>query len=73
MNRGMTPVTKTFKIAEEFNDSNKIYLYLYNENELQIGEDGFVKENAVYELSLKDAVELEIPQNTMAILSSKEL
>ena len=73
INRGMTPVTKTFKITEEFTDSNKIYLYLYNENELQIGEDGFVKENAVYELSLKEAVELKIPQNTMAILSSKEL
>ncbi len=73
INRGMTPATKTFKITEEFTDSNKIYLYLYNENELQIGEDGFVKENAVYELSLKEAVELKIPQNTMAILSSKEL
>ena len=73
INRGMEPVTKTFKITEEFTDSNKIYLYIYNESELQIGEDGFVKENEVFELSLKDEVELKIPQNSMAILSSKEL
>ena len=73
INRGMEPVTKTFKITEEFTDSNKIYLYIYNESELQIGEDGFVKENEVYELSLKDEVELKIPQNSMVILSSKEL
>ena len=73
INRGMEPVTKTFKITEEFTDSNKIYLYIYNESELQIGEDGFVKENEVYELSLKDEVELKIPQSSMVILSSKEL
>ena len=73
INRGMLPVTKTFKITEQFNDSNKIYLYIYNEGELQIGDDGFVKENDVYELSLKEKVEITIPQSSMVILSSKEL
>ena len=73
INRGMEPVTKSFKISEDFTDSNKIYLYIYNESELQIGEDGFVKENEVYELSLKDEVEFSVPQNSMVILSSKEL
>ena len=73
INRDVQPVTKTFRIADEFNDSNKVYIYLYNENELQIGEDGFVKENQVIEASLKDRIELEVPANTLAILSSKEL
>ena len=73
INRDVQPVTKTFRIADEFNDSNKVFVYIYNENELQIGEDGFVKENKVIEASLKDRVEIEIPANTLAILSSKEL
>ena len=73
INRGMLPVTKTFRIAEDFTDSGKIYVYLYNDNELKIGEDGFVKENQVLEFSLKDQIEINIPQNSMAILSSKEL
>ena len=73
INRGVQPVTKTFRIAEEFNDSNKIYVYIYNEKELKIGEDGFVKENQVLDLSLKDEIEIEVPYNSMVILSSKEL
>ena len=73
INRAILPVTKTFRIGHEFNDSNKIYLYLYNENELKIGEDGFVKENQIIEASLKDQIEITIPGNTLAILSSKEL
>ena len=73
INRGVQPVTKTFRIAEDFNDSNKIYVYIYNEKELKIGEDGFVKENQVLDLSLKDEIEIEVPYNSMVILSSKEL
>ena len=73
INRGMQPVTKTFRISEEFNDSNKLYVYIYNENELKIGEDGFVKENYVLDLSLKDEIEITVPYNTMIILSTKEL
>ena len=73
INRGMEPVTKTFRIAEEFNDSNKIYVYIYNENELKIGEDGFVKENQVIDATLKDQIEITVPTNSMVILSSKEL
>ena len=73
INRGVQSVTKTFRIAEEFNDSNKIYVYIYNEKELKIGEDGFVKENQVLDLSLKDEIEIEVPYNSMVILSSKEL
>ena len=45
----------------------------YNENELKLGDDGFVKENAVLEMSLKDQMEINIPGSTMVILSSKEL
>lgn len=77
INRGMLPVTKTFRVAEEFLSNattpNKIYVYIYNEMDLKIGEDGFVKENQVLDLSLKDEIEISVPQNSMVILSSKEL
>ena len=73
VNRGMMPVTKTFRVAEQFNDSNKIYVYIYNEADLKIGEDGFVKENQILDLSLKNEIEISVPQNSMVILSSKEL
>ena len=77
INRGMLPVTKTFRVAEEFLSNattpNKIYVYIYNEADLKIGENGFVKENQVLDLSLKDEIEISVPQNSMVILSSKEL
>ena len=73
INRSMSSVKKTFRIAEEFADSEKIYVYIYNENELKLGEDGFVRENLVMDASLKDQVEIDVPGKSMVILSSKEL
>ena len=73
INRDMNDVTKTFRISEEFKDSGKTYLYIYNESDLKLGEDGFVKANQVLEMSLKDQIELTIPNDSLVILSSKEL
>lgn len=73
INRGMMPVTKTFRIAEDFTDQSTVYVYIYNEADLKIGEDGFVKENQVLEVSLHDQIEISVPQNSMVILSTKEL
>ena len=77
VNRGMQPVTKTFRLSKEFLNNaatpDKVYVYIYNESELKIGEDGFVKENQVLDLSLADQIEMVVPNNSMVILSSKEL
>ena len=73
VNRDMEAVTKTFRISEDFNDSGKVFLYIYNDADLQLGDDGFVKANQVLEMSLKDQIELTIPNDSMVILSSKEL
>ena len=73
INRDVQPVAKTFRLAEDFTDSNKVYVYIYNENELKLGDDGFVMENQVLDISLKNQVEISVPNNSMVILSSKEL
>lgn len=73
VNRNAKAAKKTFRISSEFTDSEKIYVYIYNQNDLNIGEDGFVKENMVIEASLKKTNEIEIPGNSLVILSSKEL
>ncbi len=73
INRDGKPVTKTFRLANEFKDSGKVYVYIYNENELKIGQDGFVNYNQVLDASLKDQIEISVPNSSMVILSSKEL
>ena len=73
INRDVAPVTKTFRIAEKFNDSQKIYVYVYNEHELKLGQDGFVKENMIIDGSLNNQIQIEVPGSSMVILSSKEL
>ena len=73
INRDGQPVTKTFRLAEEFKDSGKVYVYIYNENELKIGQDGFVNYNQVLDASLHDQIEISVPNSSMVILSSKEL
>lgn len=73
INRGVKAVEKSFHISNKFTDSKKVYVYVYNENELKLGEDGFVIANKVMEASLKDVLNIKIPANTMLILSSKEL
>ena len=73
INRNAEEVTKTFRIGEDFTDSGKVYVYIYNSNELKIGDDGFVMYNKVIDASLKDQIEITIPNGTLVILSSKEL
>ena len=73
INRNQLPVTKAFSIQSGFKDSGKVYVYIYNQNELKIGEDGFVKENLVLDASMANALTIEVPANSMVVLSSKEL
>lgn len=73
INRDDFATTRSFRIAEQFSDSGKVYVYMYNEAQLQIGQDGFVKYNKVIDASLNDQIEIEIPSDTLLILSSKEL
>ena len=73
INRANTPVEKTFRMTGEFSETGKVYVYIYNENELNIGQDGFVSYNKAIDASLKDQISMSVPGNSMVILSSKEL
>lgn len=73
VNRDSFPMKRSFMIDQEFKDSEKVYVYLYNSEDLQIGQDGFVKYNQILDTSLTKKIEIEIPGDTLLILSSKEL
>jgi len=73
VNRGAKPVVRTFTLDEKFTDSEKVYVYLYNQTDLQLGQDGFVRYNEVINASIKNTIEIEVPGDTLLVLSSKEL
>lgn len=73
VNRDAFATKKSFRIAEEFKDSNKVYVYIYNAEDLKLGEDGFVKYNQILDTSLSNKLEIEIPADSLLVLSSKEL
>ena len=73
VNREVENRVKTFRVAEEFNDSKQIYVYIYNENDMRLGDDGYVKYNQILDASLRDTIQIEVPADSMVILSSKEL
>ena len=73
VNRDAFPTQRSFRIREEFKDSKKVYVYIYNEQELTLGQDGFVKYNKVIDASLNDQIDIEVPADSLLILSSKEL
>ena len=73
INQGAEDVVKKFTMLGKFNDSKKVYVYIYNQDEIKIGEDGFVKENLVLDASLKSQIEINVPSGSMVVLSSKEL
>ena len=74
INRNKQPVTKKFVIDKKINsEENKIYVYFFNETNLRIGDDGFVTYNTVIDGSLNDVLEVEIPANSLVVVSTRRL
>ena len=74
VNRAKEAVTKSFCLQTEVkNDSNKLFVYIFNEQNLRLGSDGFVVPNLVAEGNINDVITMEIPANSMVIVSSVEL
>ena len=65
-----------YKCIQEFGehkDKVRNLVLLKDDYLCSASDDGFVKENQVLEVSLHDQIEISVPQNSMVILSSKEL
>lgn len=74
VNRHKEAITKSFRIEKKIdNEDGKIYVYVFNETNLRIGADGFVTYNAVIDGSLNDETKIDIPANSMVVLSTRRL
>ena len=65
--------TVKFVIDEQYNNNEKLYIYMFNEKSTLIGEDGFIKPNYEMEGSLNNINEITIPASTFVVISNKVL
>lgn len=74
INRDKQAVTKTFYWNKDYEFSgDKLYVYVYSEKQLRLGEDGFVVPNRVIYATLSDRLTIEIPAGSMVVVSDREL
>ena len=73
VNRGIQTVTKTFAIEEEISNSEEIYVYTYNESNMRLGSDGYIIPNQIITGSLNKRITVDIPANTLLVLSTTRL
>lgn len=74
VNRDTQPITKTFCLQQPVNNvQGKLYVYVFNEKSLCLDEDGFVTYNAVIDGSINDQITLEVPANSVVIVSNVAL
>ena len=73
VNSNSRSVTGSFVIEEEVKGSGKLYVYVYNEESLKIGEDGFVVPNYVIDGSLNKKTEITVPGMSFVVVSSERL
>lgn len=62
-----------FVIDQEYNNNEKMYVYLFNEKYACIGEDGFVKPNYEIEGTMSKITEINIPGNCFVVVSNEVL
>ena len=73
VNNSKNKVKESMRISETVNGGEKLYVYYYNEKLLKIGQDGFVVPNYEIEGTLNREITLEIPANTMVVVSNEKL
>lgn len=73
INRTIQPIKKTFIMDSKVEHDNKLYVYIFNEQYLRLGSDGFVVENFVIDGSINNKTEIEIPANSMVVVSTRRL
>ncbi|MCR4725919.1 MAG: hypothetical protein K5753_01705 [Clostridia bacterium] len=67
------PVTEEFALEEPVEGSGKLYIYVYSQNTLKLGADGFVVPNYVIDGSLNAKTKIEIPASAVVFVSSERI
>jgi len=73
VNRGVTDVEKTFRVQAPIESDGKLYVYVFNEKNLRLGQDGYVVPNAVIDGDLNQNVKLTLPANSAVFVSTYAL
>lgn len=72
-NTAMADRKVQFVIDQQYNNNEKMYVYLFNSKNALIGEDGFVKPNYELQGSMNKITELNIPGNCFVVVSNEVL
>ncbi|MBP5712582.1 MAG: hypothetical protein J6W77_06270, partial [Prevotella sp.] len=62
-----------FMIDQSYENDEKLYIYMFNEKSVLLGEDGFIKPNKVVDGSFNNLNEITIPAATFVVISNQEL
>lgn len=62
-----------FVIDEKYEDDEKLYVYIINQNRTLIGEDGFIIPNYVFNGTMNKITELTVPGGSSIFVTNKEL
>jgi len=73
VNSNSKAVKGDFVLEENVKGSGKLYIYVYNKENLKVGEDGFVVPNYIVDGSLNNKTEITIPGKSFVIVSSERL
>ncbi|MCI2069099.1 MAG: hypothetical protein LKJ88_05940 [Bacilli bacterium] len=71
VNRGAEDVEKTFRLDDKVDSDGKLYIYLFGEGTIRLGEDGFILPNYTIDGSLNKNLTVKIPANTLLVVSSE--
>ena len=73
VNNSKTKISQDLILDEAIKTEGKLYVYLYSENTLKLDENGFVTPNYILDGSLNEKVTMEIPANTMMVVSTERI
>lgn len=72
VNRTKESITKKFVFDKAIEDDT-LYIYIFNEKDLKLGNDGYIIPNYTMDGSLNQITTFEIPANTALIITNKKI
>ena len=73
VNNSKKKVSQTVVLDEAINASGTLYIYVYDEDSLKVGSDGFVVPNYVVDGSLNKKMTLDVPAYAMVVVSTERI